>query len=55
MSHGTRCSYLLLLPAFWSLPLARFLGVVVGSTGGANLGRTLRKDAVIENHEGTNR
>jgi len=28
--------------AFWSLPLVSFLGVVIGSTGGANLTRLRR-------------
>jgi hypothetical protein len=34
------------LPAFWSLPLVSFLGIVIGLTGGVNLTRLRRKDAV---------
>jgi hypothetical protein len=33
------------LPALWSLPLVSFLGVVIGSIGGANLFRLRRKGA----------
>jgi hypothetical protein len=33
------------LPAFWSLPLVSFLGIVIGATGGANLTRLRRKGA----------
>jgi hypothetical protein len=36
------------LPAFWSLPLVSLLGVVIGSTGGANLIRFRRKDAATK-------
>ena len=31
------------LPAFWSMPLVSFLGIVIGSIGGANLARLRRK------------
>jgi hypothetical protein len=34
---GLEPSEFRVLPAFWSLPLVSFLGVVIGATGGANL------------------
>ena len=44
---GTQPPPFRVLPALWSLPLVSFLGVVIGSTGGANLTRLRRKGAAI--------
>ena len=44
---GTQPPPFRVLPALWSLPLVRFLGVVIGSTGRANLTRLRRKGAAM--------